>query len=242
MINTADFKELCAENSIHTDDEKAHTLDIFAQYLISENEKYNLTAIKSPEAVMLRHFCDSLVPVPFIKEDSKLLDIGSGAGFPAVPIAISRSDVSVTAMDATAKKTAFINGAAEKMQIRNLTAISGRAEELAKNPEYRENFDVVTARAVSALRILCELSAQFLKVGGVLIALKGDPETTEAEIKEAERTASAVGLSFEKTEEFTLCSSKSGETLQRTLVFMRKTKKTPNEYPRRYAQIVKGSI
>lgn len=242
MINRSLFIDLCQKNGLSMDEEKAEKLDGFAEYLITENEKYNLTAIKTPEGIMLRHFCDSLTPIPHIEEGAKLLDIGSGAGFPAVPIAVCRSDVSVTALDATAKKAVFINGAAKSLGLSNLTAISCRAEEIAKDGEYREKFSVVTARAVSALRILCELSAQFLWMGGHLVALKGDPETTAEEIKEAKRTADVVGLSLEKTVPVTLFDENTGEELKRTLVIMKKTKKTPDAYPRRYSQIVKGSM
>ena len=95
-----------------SDEKTAEKLDLFAEFLLAENEKYNLTALKTPEAITLRHFCDSLTPVAHIKSGAKLLDIGSGAGFPAVPIALARPDVTVTGLDATAKKAAFINSAA----------------------------------------------------------------------------------------------------------------------------------
>ncbi len=242
MININDFISLCRENGLPMTEEAAKKLDLFADYLITENEKYNLTAIKTPEAIMLRHFCDSVTPIPYIQDGAKLLDIGSGAGFPAVPIAVCHESVSVTALDATAKKANFINGAANSLGLSNLTAISGRAEELALDAKYNEKFDFVTARAVSALRILCELSAQYLKVGGHLIALKGERAQTELEIKEAERTALAVGLRLEKTVELSLYDKNTDERLERVLVIMKKVKKTPRSLPRRYAQIVKGSI
>ncbi len=242
MIDTALFIDLCRENSIPVTEKEATNLDAFADFLITENEKYNLTAIKTPDAIMLRHFCDSLTPLPYINEGANLLDIGCGAGFPSVPIAVMRPDVKVTAMDATAKKAAFINSAAKALGLSNITAVSGRAEELAMKPEYNERYDVVTARAVSALRILCELSAQYLAVGGCLIALKGEGDVTAEEIKEAKRTADAVGLSLCGTVPLTLTDKRTGETLSRTLVIMKKTKKTPKIYPRRYAQILKSSI
>lgn len=242
MINLNDLDRLCRENGIDTDTEKAEKLDLFAEFLLSENEKYNLTAIKTPDAVILRHFCDSLTASPHIEKGAKLLDIGTGAGFPAVPIAVFRPDVTVTGLDATAKKAAFINLAAEKLSLSNLSAVSGRAEELARDAAHEGAYDVVTARAVSAARILCELSARYLRQGGHLIMLKGDPDTTAAELDEAAATAKAVGLSLETVIPLTLSDSVSGETLSRTVVIMKKTAKTPSVYPRRYAQILKTPI
>lgn len=242
MINLDELYRLCRENGIDIDAEKAEKLDAFAEFLLSENEKYNLTAIKTPEAIILRHFCDSLTATEHICQGSKLLDIGSGAGFPAVPIALFRPDVTVTGLDATAKKAAFINLAAEKLALSNLSAVSGRAEELARNASHEGMYDVVTARAVSALRILCELASRYLKVGGRLIALKGDPETTAAELEEAKLTAKAVSLSLEAVIPLSISDSSTGETLSRTIVIMKKTAPTAKPYPRRYAQILKTPI
>ncbi len=242
MINLDELYRLCRENGIDIDSEKAAKLDAFAEFLLSENEKYNLTAIKEPEAIILRHFCDSLTAVGQIAPNANLLDIGSGAGFPAVPIALFRPDVTVMGLDATAKKATFINLAAEKLLLPNLSAVSGRAEELAKTAAHEGKYDVVTARAVSALRILCELSSRYLKIGGRLIALKGDPQTTNAELTEAKQTAKAVSLSLESVIPISLSDSRTGETLSRTLVIMKKTAQTPKQYPRRYAQILKTPI
>ncbi len=242
MINQTDLYRLFGENGIALDAEKAEKLSLFADFLLTENEKYNLTAIKTPDAIILRHYCDSLTAIDEIPEGARLLDIGSGAGFPAVPIALYRPDVTVTALDATAKKAHFISSLAKLLGLSNLTAVSGRAEELARDPAFEGKFDVVTARAVSALRILCELSARFLTVGGRLVALKGEGDVTVTEIDEASPAARALFLSLVKTSPLTLSDSVTGEELSRTLVVMKKTAKTPTLYPRRYAQITKTPI
>ncbi len=242
MINLDKLYRLCRENGIDIDEEKAQKLDSFAEFLLSENEKYNLTAIKAPDAIILRHFCDSLTAIRAIPKGAKLLDIGSGAGFPAVPIALFRPDVNVTGLDATAKKANFIGLAARRLGLDNLSAVSGRAEELARDKAHEGQYTVVTARAVSALRILCELAARFLAVGGCLVALKGEDEQTKAEIAEASSACRALSLSLEASIPLTLTDSVTGESLSRTLVILKKTAPTPSAYPRRYSQITKTPI
>ncbi len=239
-MDTALFLELCRENSLPCGEAEANMLSKFADFLLSENEKYNLTAIKEPRALMLRHLCDSLTVVPLIPKGSRVLDIGSGAGFPALPLAVMRPDVAVTALDATAKKAAFIGSAASMLNLSNLTAISGRAEELAHNAEYRESFDIVTARAVSRLSVLAELAAGFIKTGGILLAMKGDPETTAEELRASEAVCRRLFLTHEGTELLTLTDSSAGESLSRAIVSLKKTAPTPAAYPRRYSQIIKN--
>ena len=237
-MNITEFLELCEVNNIDCGEREAQMLSDFADFLLSENEHYNLTAIKEPRALMLRHLIDSLTLLPHIPPNAHILDIGSGAGFPAIPIAVLRPDVTVTALDSTAKKIAFISAATQKLRLSNITAIHARAEELAHDTAYREKFSVVTARAVSHLRILCELSAAYLVPDGVLLAMKGEPMQTETELSESAITA-RVGLTYQNTHSLTLRDPAADETLARTIVTMKKTGTTPVSYPRRYSQIVK---
>ncbi len=234
------FLSLCGKNRIACDKNKAATLSDFAEFLLSENEKYNLTAIREERPLMLRHFCDSLTLLPFIPDGAKILDIGSGAGFPSVPLAVCRPDVEVTALDSTAKKTSFISSAAARLGLVNLTAVTGRAEELAHDRSYRETFDIVTARAVSRIPVLAELAAAFIKPGCRLLAMKGEPGTTREELGAAENICRQLFLIPERSVSLTLEDADAKETLSRTIVIIKKTAKTPSSYPRRYSQIIKN--
>ncbi len=237
-MNTALFVEMCRENSLPCGAEEAERLCAFADFLLAENEKYNLTAICEERAVMLRHLCDSMTLIPYVPEGARVLDIGSGAGFPAVPLAVCRPDVTVTALDATAKKVSFISAAASLLSLRNISARAARAEELAHDPEFRESFDIVTARAVSRVPVLAELAAGFIKTGGLLILMKGEPETTSRELSDAGPIMRRLSLSHERTDERTLTDGE--ESLSRTIVIIKKTAPTPAAYPRRYSQIIKN--
>ncbi|MBR5768457.1 MAG: 16S rRNA (guanine(527)-N(7))-methyltransferase RsmG, partial [Clostridia bacterium] len=146
-----------AENGTECGDEQAGKLSLYLDLLLEENRKTNLTAITDKERAVVLHAADSILASRFIPR-GKLLDIGSGAGLPAVPLAVMREDVAVTALDATEKKTAFIARAARELGLGNLTVMTGRAEELGRGPRFREKFDAVTARAVARLDVLCELA------------------------------------------------------------------------------------
>ena len=239
-MDITSFIALCAENNIECTDEQAEKLALFADYLLSENEKYNLTAIREPRALMLRHLCDSLTVLTHIPEGARVLDIGSGAGFPAIPLSVCRPDVNVTALDSTAKKTAFISSASSNLGLSNLTTVAARAEELAHNDAYREKFDVVTARAVSRMSVLSELAAAYLKPDGKLVAMKGDADVTVAELSDAADIIRRTGLTHDETHTLTLHDDSVPETLSRTIVILKKTAPTPASYPRRYSQIIKN--
>ena len=157
--------------SAYATDEICNKLSAFCNYLLEQNKLFNLTAIKTPESAALLHFADSLTLAEFIPENAKILDIGSGAGFPAIPLAIARPDISVTALDSTLKRVNFINSAAKLLGLTNITAVCHRAEDVT-GKDFRESFDIVTARAVAAYPILLELALPAVKVGGKFVAMK----------------------------------------------------------------------
>ena len=220
-----------AENGTECGDEQAGKLSLYLDLLLEENRKTNLTAITDKEKAVVLHAADSILASRFIPR-GKLLDIGSGAGLPAVPLAVMREDVAVTALDATEKKTAFIARASRELGLGNLTVMTGRAEELGRDPRFREQFDSVTARAVARLDVLCELALPFVRVGGVFVALKG--KDAGEELRLAQNAAAALGGSVS---DFAVPLNGGEPGIVRHVVVVKKISPCPAEYPRRYSKI-----
>lgn len=209
----------------------------FCEYLLQQNELFNLTAIKTPEAAALLHFADSLTLSEFIPAGASLLDIGSGAGFPAIPLAIARPDVSITALDSTKKRVDFINSAAIMLNLTNITAICHRAEDVTGS-SLRESFDIVTARAVASYAILFELCIPAVKVGGSFIAMKS--KDVSRETSGLPRIVKQFSVSSPNYHHSDL--SFNGENFERCIVSVKKLGATPSKYPRAYAAIKKKPL
>ncbi len=201
--------------------------------LLEANAEMNLTAIKDVEGVISKHYCDCLLIADMIPEGAKMLDVGCGGGFPTLPIAIVRKDVSITSLDSTAKKLTFVANTAEKMSL-SVKTLAARAEDAGRNKEYRESYDVVSARAVSSLDVLSELCIPFLKKGGIFIAMKGSNGSEE--YKKAKKGIDILGGG--KTEEHIL----SVDDMTRYVYTIVKEKNTPELYPRAYAKICKSPL
>ncbi len=209
----------------------------FCEHLLEQNKLFNLTAIKTPEGAALLHFADSLTLCEYIPENAKVLDIGSGAGFPAIPLAIARPDVTVTALDSTGKRVDFINNAAKMLGLPNLTAVCARAEDVTGS-KFKETFDIVTARAVASYPILLELCIPAVKVGGRFVAMKSKDVSRETlGIDKVLKTLSITAPQFNISE-----LQSDAETFERCIVVTKKTAPTPPKYPRAYAQIKKRPI
>src|SRR5882762_1992787 len=177
------------------DEQLLAAFESYRKELLDWNTRINLTAITDPQDVLLKHFLDSLSLLKaYTNPEARLLDIGSGAGFPGLPLKIVRPQWHVTLLEATGKKTLFLRHMVETLQLRDVEIIHGRAEELAHKREYRATFDIVTARAVSALPTLLEYCAPYCRVGGVIVLPKKGDLTEE--LQQAKRTAVYVGTKF----------------------------------------------
>lgn len=207
--------------------------------MLEENEKYNLTAITEPDKIIVNHYADCASVLSRFKKGASVIDIGCGAGFPTLPMAILRPDLKILAMDSTAKRISYVAESARLLSLSNVTAITARAEDAGKNPEYREKFDYATARAVAEMRILSELTLPFVKSGGQLIAMKG--KNAEFELSSAKKAIATLGGRNPRCEIITVKDGK-GEILTHPLIIVDKKEKTPALYPRPYAQISKKSL
>ena len=221
---------------IDLEEEALSRLETYASCLLEWNERMNLTAITRPEEVAVKHFVDSiaLLSVVDIPKGGRMVDIGTGAGFPGVPILIARPDIRLTLLDSLNKRLIFLK---ELLGQLGLTAQlqHGRAEEGGKKPEFREQFDLATSRAVANLRLLAEYCLPYVKVGGIFAAMKG-PDV-ESERKEAENAIRLLGGMVVSVHPFSLPDG-SG----RTIVVIQKEKKTPDAYPRHGSQISKKPL
>lgn len=214
------IKFLQQQTNIILTDSMVDKLNTYCNFLLEENEKYNLTAITDVDAVWQKHFVDSILGSVAIPQNASLCDIGSGAGFPALPLKIAREDISVTLVDSLEKRVNFTKTLCEKIDI-DATFFHERAEDFAKI--HSEQFDVATARAVAPLNILLEYTAQIVKIGGSVVAYKTDL----SEIDNAKNAATLLGLQFETHHDFVLPDGS-----RRCILVYRKTTHTPKQYPR----------
>lgn len=211
-------------------------LNKFSKYrdlLLEWNEKFNLTAITDKDEIEEKHFIDSLSLDKYVDLDDKtLLDVGSGAGFPGIPLAIAHPTCKVHLLESNGKKVKFLNEMVKELELNNVTVINVRAEEYNK----RESFNLVTARAVKELNILLEICFHFVKVGGQFIAYKSS--NINNEIENAKHAYKVLDITETKQVEYFLPKSKD----KRVLLMISKTKPTKMKYPRNYSEIVKAPL
>lgn len=218
------------------DDIKAEKFFTLYKILVETNKTFNLTAITEENDVILKHFVDCASVIRHIPQGSKIIDIGCGAGFPSLPIAILRDDVQITPLDSTAKKIGFIISTADELSLVNISPIAQRAEEYALKT--RESFDVAISRAVARLNILDELCIPFVQKGGVFIAMKAP--RGEEEYIEAKPGIQKLGCELKGKETLELCFENK-EITREIYVFSKKSS-TPSQYPRNYSQITKKPL
>lgn len=236
MLNKDLFYETIKQFDINADESAFSRLDKFAEMLIETNKSFNLTAIKEPDDVTVKHFADCLAIFKYadIPENAKMIDVGTGAGFPGLVLKLFRPDIQMTFLDSTKKKLGFIEN------VLNECCVCGeilhmRAEEAAQLSKYREKYDFATARAVAALPVLSEYCLPFVKLGGTFISMKS-VESNE-EISEGKKAISILGGNIKEDIVFDLV-----ENMPRRIIMIKKNSQTPTKYPRPSAQISKKPI
>ena len=232
------LKESCEEMGVSLDEKQ---IDQFMQYLsllLEWNEKMNLTAITEKRDVVLKHFADclSLVPAVEWKAGMKVIDVGTGAGFPGIPVKIACPEVEMTLLDSLQKRIGFLQEVGSQLGLEGVQYIHSRAEDGGQSAEHREQYDLCVSRAVANLAVLAEFCLPFVKVGGMLAALKG-PDA-EAELEQAKGALAKLGGKLVKIQDVTIPST----DLSHKLVFIEKTTATPKQYPRKAGKINKNPL
>lgn len=219
---------------IEISQENAKQFYKYMKLLLEWNEKMNLTAITDPEEIILKHFVDSLTIMPYLSNANTILDVGTGAGFPGLPLKILEDNKEFTLLDSLNKRITFLQTVISELELKNVQAIHGRAEEYIS--QKRESYDIVTSRAVAKLNVLIEYMLPFVKVGGRCICMKSFE--IEGELKEAKKAIEILGGKIEKVDEITLPTT----DIKRKIVIIKKIKNTPNKYPRKAGTPAKEPI
>ncbi len=234
-MNKEQFQEELQKLGIDLTGRELISFNSYCEFLKEYNKHTNLTSIKDDEGIFLKHFYDSLTIVNAIdlNKYENLIDIGTGAGFPGMVLKIIYPHLKVTLLDSNNKKIKFLKELANKLNIKGVEFFQGRAEDFVKNN--REKYDIVTGRAVSNLTVLSELCLPLTKIDGYFIAMKG---SNKEEIEEGKYAIRQLGGHIEEIINFTLPIEESG----RNIIKIKKIKKTPEEYPRRYEKIIKNPL
>ena len=221
------FKEKLIKKCPELTEKMQQQFEDYKSLLLEWNEKINLTAITEEDDIILKHFVDSLTIDKYIKEGSSIVDVGTGAGFPGLPVKIVREDVKVTLVDSLNKRILFLEDVIQKLHLKNIYTLHYRAEEFGQNGKYRESFDIATSRAVANLSTLVEYLIPLVKVGGICICMKGSE--IQSELENSKKAIEILGGEIEQVKEFTLPQS----DIKRNIVIIKKTSSTPKKYPRK---------
>ena len=224
-MNFTECKSIFSSYDLSIDEKTYNQFEVYAKYLVEYNQKVNLTAITEHTEIYIKHFLDSLIPLTYedIPKGASIIDVGTGAGFPSVPIKIYRPDVKLTLLDSLNKRIVFLDSLCSKLGFTDVECIHGRAEEFGKDANYRERFDYAIARAVANLPTLNEYCMPFVKVGGSFIAMKGTSEDLEL----AKKSISTLGGKISKDVTYQIPPQDS-----RRIIVIKKVANTPNKYPR----------
>lgn len=227
------LKKGASELGIELTDDQICQFEKFAGMLLDANRKFNLTRITDPTEIVTKHFLDSLMCLAAEPPDhgASAIDIGTGAGFPGIPIKIVRPDLNITLMDGTLKKVRFVESVVDSLGLENAASVHARAEDLGKDRGYREQYDAAYARALAEMPVLVELCLPYVRIGGHFVATKG-PEI-DAELDEARELIQELGGVIEKIVRAHIPTTDIG----RSIIVIRKTAPTPSRYPRPYSKI-----
>ena len=236
LIEKSAFIEMFKSNEIDITDKQYEKFLTYSDMLVDWNNKCNLTAILDPEGISIKHFFDSVYPFNLVKipDNASIIDVGTGAGFPSVPLKIMRDDLKLTLLDSLNKRINFLNELSDKLKV-TAVCIHGRAEEDGQKAEFREKYDIATARAVAPLSDLCEYCLPFVKVGGIFVSLKGSNGLEEVE--SAKNAISILGGEISVMKSYSLPNGDG-----RTLVVIKKISHTPLKYPRNKGQMTKKPL
>lgn len=226
------LRQKAAASQISLTENQIDSLEIYYKLLVEWNEKMNLTALTQPDDVALKHFCDSILLLKYadIPLNSSLIDVGTGAGFPSVPIKIVRPDIKLCLLDSLNKRLVFLSEVVKTLKLSDVEIVHSRAEDGAKNPKFREKFDFATSRAVAQLNILSEYCLPYVKVNGSFLAMKG--KYSEEEIANSKNAIKTLGGKISKVDTYNLA-----DDAERTIIAIKKISRTDKTYPRSSAKI-----
>jgi len=232
------LNEACNNEGIEFNEEKYSKFIKYKEMIKEWNEKINLTAIVEDDEIIKKHFIDSIKVFKFekLKNGRKVIDIGTGGGFPGIPMKIVNPSTEVVLLDSLNKRINFLNEVIKDLELNNIRTIHGRAEDFARESRYREKFDVATSRAVANLTVLSEFCLPYVKVGGYFVAMKGP--AIEEEMKDAKNAIKILGGQVEKIIEVDI----EGSDLNHNLVVIKKIKETPSKYPRKAGMVTKNPL
>lgn len=219
--------ELSRKIDVEIDEQMCKQFYQYMKLLLEWNEKINLTAITEENEVILKHFIDSLTINKYIEEGETIIDIGTGAGFPGIPLAITKMENKITLVDSLNKRINFLLKVKDALNLNNVEAIHGRVEEIGKNCNHREHYNVVTSRAVAKLNVLLEYMMPLVKVGGKCICMKGS--NIDEEIEQSKKALNILGGEIIEVDKMVLPST----DISRNIILIKKVRETPKQYPRK---------
>jgi 16S rRNA (guanine527-N7)-methyltransferase len=231
------MKKSAGERGLELDDEMAEKLEIYRNEMMLWNEKMNLTRITECRDFAVKHIIDSLMVIKKIeiKEGASLIDVGTGPGFPGIPIKLYRRDINLALLESSRKKTGFLEEVVRKMELKGVSIINDRAESAAKKAGHREKYDVAVARAVASLNVLAEICLPFVKVGGTFVAMKS--VNVKEELEKSQKAIDIIGGLLREVVDYEI-----EKDLRRKLVVIEKIKPTPGKYPRRVGMPEKSPL